>query len=289
MKDYLISATAFDGTIDIVAVETTNISNTAKEYHNLSCASEEILSKVMTASFLMSNFMKSDNEVLTVEVNSSGEFGKIISVVNANLEVRGYIDNTKVKLLADDKIEDKVGIDGYIKVIKDMRLKEPYIGISKTRTGDIAKDLIYYYSVSEQIPTYVVLSHVRGDNELARDCGMMLQVMPDVKGSTIKYIKDNMGKIGLFEEMIKKGNKLENVLIDIFKDGKLKFKTKRSCEYKCNCSRDKMKGILISLGKKEIEDLIEDRGEANIECHFCNKTYEFKDKELREILDKIKR
>lgn len=287
MKDYLVSATAFNGTIDIIAVETTNISKTAKEYHNLSSVSQEVFSKVMTASVLMSNFMKSDKENLTLEINSSGECGKIISIVNSNLDVRGYIDNTNIELRRGERIEDKVGFDGYIKVMKDMGLKEPYIGISNTRTGDIAKDLIYYYSTSEQIPTYIALSHIRGDNGVARDCGMMIQVMPDVSNNTVKYIKDNMEKIGLFENMIKEGNKLEDIIINIFKEGGLDFKVKRGCEYRCNCTREKMKEGLISLGKKEIEDIIENDRRASLECHFCNRRYEFNENELREILSQI--
>lgn len=287
MKDYLISATAFDGTIDIIAVDTTYISKISQEYHNLSYISNMMLSKVITASLLMSNFMKSNKETLTLEINSSGECGKIISVVNANLDVRGYIDNACIELGSNERIEDKVGFDGYIKVMKDMGLKEPYIGISNTKTGDIAKDLMYYYSTSEQILSYIVLSHIKDKDGIERNCGMMIQVMPDVDMGTIKYIKDNMERIGLFEKMIKEGNTLEDILIYIFREDKLNFKSRRSCQYRCNCSRDKMKDGLISLGKKEIEDIIKDTGKAVLECHFCNRKYEFDEGELREILSSI--
>ncbi|MBP5426942.1 MAG: Hsp33 family molecular chaperone HslO [Clostridiales bacterium] len=284
MRDYLISATAFDGTIDVVTVDTTNISKTAIEYHNLSKTSGVLLSKTMTASLLMSNFMKNSNETLTLEINSSGESGKIVSVVNSNLEVRGYIDNTCVKLEDKETLEDKVGLDGYIKVIRDMGLKKPYIGISKTATGDIAKDLMYYYSVSEQLPSYIVLSNIKDNEGLKRSAGMLIQVMPDVNSSTIKYLQDNMERLSLFNKSLKEGNNLRDIIVYMFKEGELNFKEKRECEYKCNCSREKMKDGLMSLGKKEIEDIIKDSGEAVLECHFCNKKYKFSEQELKDML-----
>lgn len=289
MGDYLISATAFDGTIDIIAADTTNISKIAKEYHNLTYISDMLLSKTMTASLLMANFMKDNKELLTLEINSNRECGKILSVVNANLDVRGYIDGVDVKLRNNERIEDKIGIDGYIKVVKDMGLREPYIGISNIKTGDIAKDLMYYYSTSEQIPTYIGLSHIRGDEIEGRDCGIMIQVMPNVDKATIKYIKDNMDRIGLFEEKAREGNTLEDIIIDMFPKSKLNFKMRRNCKYRCNCSREKMREGLVSLGKDEIEDMIKDTGEAILECHFCNRRYKFNEDELKDIISSITR
>lgn len=284
MEDYLVSATAFDGTIDIIAANTTGISKTARRYHNLSDISDVIFSKVMTASVIMSNFIKGDKESLMLEVNSSGECGKVISIVNSNLEVRGYIDNNNLEIKRNEQIEDKIGVNGYVKVIKDMGLKEPYIGISKMNTGDISKDLMYYYIMSEQIPSYVELSHIRDDG-VSRDCGMMIQVMPDATDRTIRYIKENIERFNLFNGKAKEGNTLEDILIYIFKGEELNIKERRMCEYRCNCSRERSKRGLVSLGKKEIEDILKEDDRATVECHFCNRKYEFSKEDLLRIIE----
>ena len=228
----------------------------------------------------------SEKESLTLEVNGNGECGKILAVVNSNLEVKGYIENTNVKVEHNGIIKkDKIGNCGYIKVIKDMKLKEPYVGITTIQTGDISRDITYYYNCSEQIMSYLTIEEYLDDEKnVKRMCGIFVQVMPDVKDETIKYLKDNIYKFELFKEFISNGNTLEDIIIYIFKRENLKFNDKRRCVYKCDCSRHKMTKGLISLGKKELLDMINQDNQANLECHFCGKNYMFKNEDLENII-----
>lgn len=287
MEDYLISATAFDGTIDIIAVETTNISEYAKGCHKLSKVSNIAFTQTLTGAILMSSFIKNEEENLVLEINGNGECGKILAIVNSNLDAKGYIENTNVEL--DDNnfsLDEKIGKCGYIKVIKDMKLKEPYVGITAMQTGDISKDLTYYYNCSEQIMSYLTIEQsLDNKKNIKRMCGILIQVMPDVKHETIKYLNDNLSKFELFPKFVSDGNTLEDIIIYIFKKENLKFKNKRLCRYKCDCSREKMLKGLVSLGKRELIDIVNEDNEANVECHFCNKKYVFKKDELKNIIE----
>ncbi len=284
MNDYLITTTAFNGTVDVIAVETTNISKIASKFHNLSQMSSIMLAKTMTASILMSSFIKNDKENLTLEVNGDGKFGKIVSIVNSKLDVRAYIENTNVELCKHLNVGNK----GYIKVIKDMGLKEPYVGLTNLVTGNIDEDIMYYYNFSQQILSYLVIEEVLdNDGNIERIGGILIQVMPGVSSGTIDYLKQNINKFKLFKNLLSKGYTLEEIIIYILGKENLKFKDKRKCQYKCNCSREKMKEGFISLGKKEILKIMKEDKKASLECHFCGKKYIFKYDELKNIIKNI--
>ena len=285
MEDYLITETAFNDTVDIIAVETTNISKVANESHKLSKSSSVMLAKTMTAAIIMSSFMKNDNESLTLELSGNGGFGKIVSVVNSKLQVKGYIENPNA-----ESLDLKVGNRGYIKVMKDIGLKEPYVGITNLITGDIGEDVMYYYNFSEQIVSYLVIDEVLDDNfNLERIGGMLIQVMPGVNNDTINYLKQNMSRFKLFKELLKKGYTLEDIIIYIFKDKKLILRSRRKCEYKCNCGREKMKRGFISLGKDEIIKIMKEDGKASLECHFCGRRYTLGKNELKKIISNMQK
>ena len=286
MNDYLISATAFNSTVDIIAVETTNISNMAKKIHNLSSLSNVVFGNTLTATILMSNFIKNKDENLTLIVNGNGTCGKIVSTINANMEVKGYIENEKAEVTGNT-LEKNIGIGnkGNIKVVKDMRLKEPYVGITNIITGDIAQDITYYYNCSEQIMSYLTIEEsLDSDNNINRMCGILIQVMPDVTHETIEYLKNNINKLELFKEMIEKGTKLEDMIIYMFSEENIKIKNKRFCIYKCDCSEEKMKQGLISLGKEELLKIIKEDGSAELRCHFCNNRYNINKEELEKMV-----
>lgn len=282
MEDYLITETAFDNTVNIIAVETTDISKISSESHKLYKGSGIILAKTITATLLMSSFMKNERESLTLEINGNGDFGKIVSVVNSKLDVKGYIENTKV----DFSENLNVGNRGYIKVIKDMGLKEPYVGVTNLVTGDIGEDVMYYCNFSEQIISYMVIDEVLDENfNLKRIGGMLIRVMPGIKSDTINYLKKNMFKFKLFKDLLTKGNSLEDIIIYMFGKENLKFSSKRKCEYRCSCSREKMKRGFISLGKEEIKKIIKEDGKASLECHFCGRVYILGKRELEKIVN----
>ena len=278
MEDYLITGTIFNNTVEVVAVETTNISKVASKFHKLSKGSNIMLAKTMTASLLMSAFMKNENENLTLSIDGNGKFGKIISVVNSQLDVRGCIQNTNIVLCEDLN----AGNDGYIKIVRDIGFKEPYVGVTNLVTGNIEDDLEYYYSHSEQITSYFVIEETLED-EVKRIGGILVQILPGASDDTIKYLKQNRSRLKMFKDLLLKGYTLEEIIIYIFKE--IKLKSNRRCQYKCNCSREKMERGFMSLGKDEILKIMKEDGKASLECHFCGKRYVLSNEELKSIIN----
>ena len=292
MEDKITNFLAYDGRIGITCIKTTSMVEEARKVHDLSPVATAALGRVLTITALMANEMKEKEDKITVQIKGNGPIGTILTVANNVPEVKGYIQNPYVDLPLNEfgklDVGGAVGQDGYIHVIKDIGLKEPYIGISNLTSGEIADDFTNYFVNSEQRQAAVSLGVLVDKNGVREAGGYLITPMPDATEEDISNVEKGIFEAGAISKML--DEKLS--LIDIAKKvtGDKNIKVIEDCKvpvYKCDCSKEKMKTALISLGKKEIDDIIKEDGKAELVCHFCNKKYDFNKEELEEIKRKI--
>ena len=209
-------------------------------------------------------------------------------VSDSKANVRGYVHNPLVYLPLNSEgkfdVAGAIG-KGYLNVIKDLGLKEPYIGYVDLVSGEIAEDIAYYYAYSEQIPTSVALGVLASSDKIIENAGgFIIQLMPGAGEETISYIEEKIKNIPSVTGLLKEGKTPEDILNMIFSERNLKIGEKSPCNYKCNCSRERMFRNIISLGKEEIVNILEEQNEIETQCHFCNMKYQFSEAELREII-----
>lgn len=288
MEDYIVRATAEDGKVRAVAAVTTNLVKHAQEIHSLSPLASVALGRTLTASVLMSVFLKSPKSTQTIQIKGDGPLGGIVVVSDSKANVRGYVHNPLVYLPLNSEgkfdVAGAIG-KGYLNVIKDLGLKEPYIGYVDLVSGEIAEDIAYYYAYSEQIPTSVALGVLASSDKIIENAGgFIIQLMPGAGEETISYIEEKIKNIPSVTGLLKEGKTPEDILNMIFSEKNLKIGEKSPCNYKCNCSRERMFRNIISLGKEEIVNILEEQNEIETQCHFCNMKYQFSEAELREII-----
>jgi molecular chaperone Hsp33 len=288
MEDYIVRATAEDGKVRAVAAVTTNLVKHAQEIHSLSPLASVALGRTLTASVLMSVFLKSPKSTQTIQIKGDGPLVGIVVVSDSKANVRGYVHNPLVYLPLNSEgkfdVAGAIG-KGYLNVIKDLGLKEPYIGYVDLVSGEIAEDIAYYYAYSEQIPTSVALGVLASSDKIIENAGgFIIQLMPGAGEETISYIEEKIKNIPSVTGLLKEGKTPEDILNMIFSERNLKIGEKSPCNYKCNCSRERMFRNIISLGKEEIVNILEEQNEIETQCHFCNMKYQFSEAELREII-----
>lgn len=291
MQDYIISATAAKGKLRVFFANTTNMVQEASTMHNLSAIASVALGRTLTAAALMSKTLKGEKDIITIQIKGSGPIEGIIVVTDSKSNVKGYVYNPQVDnvFTEDGKFDvgSVVGKPGYLNVIKDIGLKEPYVGYVNLVSGEIAEDLSCYYYYSEQIPTIVSLGvHVDPDESVKSSGGFFVQVMPDADDKIIDDLEKRIKDIPPVSELLKHENS-EEILNIILEGLDPKITDKGQCRYKCNCSRERMEAGLISLGKDEITAIIDEQHNAELVCHFCNSKYQFSEHELKEIVDRI--
>jgi molecular chaperone Hsp33 len=289
MEDYIVRATAEEGKVRAVAAVTTNLVKHAQEVHNLSPLASVALGRTLTASVLMSVFLKSPNNTQTIQIKGDGPLGGIVAVSDFEGNVRGYVHNPLVDLPLNSKgkfdVAEAIG-KGYLNVIKDLGLKEPYIGYVDLISGEIAEDIAYYYVYSEQIPTSVALGVLASSDKIIENSGgFIIQLMPGAGEETISFIEEKLKNLPSVTSLLKEGKTPEDILNMIFSERNLKIGEKAPCNYKCNCSRERMFRNIISLGQKEIMDILEEQNEIEAQCHFCDMKYQFSESELREVIE----
>ena len=292
MQDRIKKFLAYNGRISVICANTTELVEEARKVHDLSPVATAALGRVLTITALMANEMKEKEDKITVQIKGNGPIGTILAVANNVPEVKGYVQNPYVDLPLNEfgklDVGGAVGQDGYIHVIKDIGLKEPYIGISNLTSGEIADDFTNYFVNSEQRQAAVSLGVLVDKNGVREAGGYLITPMPDATEEDISNVEKGIFEAGAISKML--DEKLS--LIDIAKKvtGDKNIKVIEDCKvpvYKCDCSKEKMKTALISIGKKEIEDIIKEDGKAELVCHFCNKKYDFNKEELEEIKRKI--
>lgn len=289
--DILTKAVTKDGFMRIYAVNSKETAEKARIIHGTSPVVTAALSRTLTAGILMGSMLKEENADLTLQIKGGGPLGLMIVVAKQGGFVKGYVENPVVDLPLNSKgkldVGGAVGTDGYLSVIKDLKMKEPYIGRVPLQTGEIGDDIAFYYAQSEQVPSVVALG-VLVDKDLSVKAagGFIVQVMPDCDELSLKRLESKISALPGVTSLLAKGMSGEE-LIKYVMDG-FDVDILESCEvgYKCDCSRERTYRAVKSLGDSEIKAMIEEDGRAEVNCHFCNKSYLFGKEELEGMLKK---
>ena len=292
MTDKLVRATAKDGSVRIFAAITTELVNEGTAIHKCSPTASAALGRMLTGGVLMGAMLKNDKDKLTLQINGGGEAGEIIVTAYADGRVKGYIGNPSVDLPLNEKgkldVGGAIGKAGDLKVIKDMGLKEPYVGQVPIYTGEIGDDLAYYFTVSEQTPS-AVAAGVLVDTDLSIKAagGFIIQMMPGADELLADMITYRLEEIPSITAMISKGMTVEEILEFIFEGMDLKINESMAPEYKCDCSRDRVERVFMSIGKKDLTEIYNEGKEEELLCHFCNKSYNCTHEDIRNLLNEL--
>lgn len=291
MKDYILRGINKNKTIRIFIGDMTNLVEDARKIHGSSATATAALGRTLIASTLMSQDLKEDDYKLTLTINGGGPIGNIVCVGDKSGRVKGYVDRPQadIESRADGKLDvgGIVGRTGYLSVIKDIGLKDPYTGQTQLVSGEIGEDLAYYYYLSEQQPSVVNLGVlVDKDLSVISAGGYIIHLMPDALEEEIVELESIIEGSQSMSELIEKGYKPEDILEKVFSDLEFEILEKKEVSFSCDCSRERMERALISLGRRELEDLKSD-GEAELQCHFCNKKYNFTENDLSKLINEI--
>lgn len=286
--DKLVRGNSTDGAIRVFAAITTDTVNEAHKLHNTSATVSAALGRLLTAAAIMGAQLKSDDDSLTLQINGDGPAGLLIAVADSKSRVRGYAENPFADLTLNSKGKLDVGGavgKGYLSIIRDLGLKEPYIGRTPLVSGEIAEDLTYYFAKSEQIPTAVALG-VLVDTDLSIKAagGYLLQLMPEATDETAEKLTEIIETLPPVTEMITSGMNAEEIAFSVTSGFDMIIEHNAAePKYECKCSRERMERALISIGKHELRDIIEEQGEAEMCCHFCDKKYKFDREQLEKL------
>ena len=280
MADYIVRATAAGAAIRAFAITSRDLVETARQDHNTSPIMTAALGRLLSGGAMMGTMLKGEKDLLTLQIQCSGPARGLTVTADANGHVKGFVNNPIVELPPNKDGHLNVGgaLDlGILSVIKDMGLKEPYVGQCQLQTGEIAEDLTYYFATSEQIPSAVGLGVLMNKNNTVRQAGgFIIQLMPDASEETISALEKRLAKVSSVTAMLDSGKTPEDILQELLGEFGVEITEKTETRFACNCSKERMEKALISIGKKELEELIEDQGEAELTCQFCDNKYHFR-------------
>jgi molecular chaperone Hsp33 len=282
--DYLIKALARNGRVRVYITRTTKVTNDAILTHDLWPSAASILGKTLTVALLMGAMLKGE-EALTIKIDGNGPIGVVVAYSNAKGEARGYVRNPHVHFSKHNNLDEvtTLGYNGYIDVIKDLKLKDFYSSTIPLQTGDLAKDFTYYFAHSEQTPTLTSLgSVIKEDNTCSLCGGIIIQLMPDAREEDIEFLEFKTPILSSFSGLLAENEDLENILKLIFGDD-YEILDKMNVRYHCACSKDKFARGIASIGKAEIRNIIETDGQAEVICHYCKNQYIYSKEELEQI------
>lgn len=291
MKDYCIRVTTGNKEVRAFFASTKNMVETARGFHNTTKVATAALGRTLTATSMMGLMMKNKGDKITVIIKGGGPIGTILTSSNANGIVKGYVTNPDVEVenYASGKLNvaGAVGNQGTIRVIKDLGLREPYNGEYEMVSGEIAEDLTYYFTVSEQTPSAVSLGVLTRADEVEEAGGFIVQMMPDASEETISTIERNLTGIQSITQMLSQGLTPEDMMNIVLKGLEPSILDKLEVGFECDCSKDRVAEVFAAIGKKELKAIIdEDRG-AEVGCQFCESKYSFSEDELKEIYDNM--
>lgn len=292
MNDYIIRATAANDQIRAFAAVTTQMVETAREHHNTSPVATAALGRLLTAGAMMGAMMKGEKDVLTLQIKAGGPLQGITVTADSQGNVKGYVGNPDVCIPANSKgkldVAGAVG-PGFLNVIKDMGLKEPYSGQVMLQTCEIAEDLTYYFATSEQVPSAVGLGVLMNKNNTVRQAGgFIVQLMPFAEEEVISRLEQNVQKINSVTSLLEEGHTPESLLEKVLEGFDVQINEKTDTRFHCNCSKERVEKALISIGRKELNEMIQEGKPIEMNCHFCNTNYNFTVEELKEILRRCK-
>lgn len=287
-RDYIVRATAADAQIRAFAATARNLVEEMREIHNTSPVVSAALGRLLTGGAMMGAMMKGEDDLLTLQVIGDGPIGGMTVTADAKGNVKGYANETQVLLPASAKGKLDVGTavgKGSLRVIKDMGLKEPYVGQTTLQTGEIAEDLTYYFAASEQVPSSVGLGVLmEKDNTVKQAGGFILQLMPFAEEAVISRLEANLQSFPSVTEVLEAGNPPERMLEMLLDGLSMQVTDTIGTGYRCDCSQKRVERAIISIGRKDIEEMIADGEEIEVGCHFCNKKYTFSVDELKGML-----
>ena len=292
MNDYIIRATAANDQIRAFAAVTTQMVETAREHHNTSPVATAALGRLLTAGAMMGAMMKGEKDVLTLQIKAGGPLQGITVTADSQGNVKGYVGNPDVCIPANSKgkldVAGAVG-PGFLNVIKDMGLKEPYSGQVMLQTCEIAEDLTYYFATSEQVPSAGGLGVLMNKNNTVRQAGgFIVQLMPFAEEEVISRLEQNVQKINSVTNLLEEGHTPESLLEKVLEGFDMQINEKMDTRFHCNCSKERVAKALISIGRKELNEMIQEGKPIEMNCHFCNTNYTFTVEEMKEILRKCK-
>ena len=293
MADYIVRATAANSQIRAFAATTRDLTEHARAAHNTSPVATAALGRLLTAGSMMGVMMKGEKDLLTLQVKAGGPLEGITVTADSKGNVKGYVGNPNVILHANDKgkldVAGAVGV-GFMNVIKDMGLKEPYVGQTVLQTSEIAEDLTYYFATSEQVPSSVGLGVLmEKDNTVKQAGGFIIQLMPFTEESVISQLEENLKDVTSVTTMLEEGHTPESLLKTLLKGFDIEINETIPTQLYCNCDKDRVEKALISVGRKELQEMIDEGKEIEMNCHFCNRNYTFSVEELKNILKRCKR
>ena len=287
MADKIVRAIAANGQIRAFAASTKNLVEHARDIHNMSPIAADALGRLLTGGVMMCAMMKSAADVLTIQIKGNGPIGTMTVTGDASGNIKGFVSNPQVMLPLKDghlDVAGAVGI-GVLTVIKDMGLKEPYVGDTILITSEIAEDLTYYFANSEQVPSSVGLGVIFNSDATVKDAGgFIIQLMPDASDETIDALEKKIARIKSVGSMLSEAKGPEDILNEILGDMNLEILDESPCRFYCNCSKERVSKAVMSIGVKDIKEMIDENKAIEVNCHFCNTQYNFEVDELKDML-----
>ena len=289
MRDEMVRAITADGLVRAQAITGRDLVEKARTLHTLLPVATAALGRTLLAASLLGDMLKEDNASLTLQIKGGGPLGLVLAVSDSGGNVRGYVQNPHVELMEQHPgkldVGGAVGTQGTLTVIKDFGYKEPYVGTIGLFSGEIADDLAMYFVESEQVPTACALGVlVWLDQSVTAAGGYLIQLLPGAGEDVISQIEAGVKKLGPVSAALDRGLDAEGLLREVLDGFELDILQTHPVEYRCACSRDRVVRALISLGRQELREMIEEQGQAELSCQFCDKVYQFSREELEEIL-----
>lgn len=291
-NDYIVRATAGGGSVRAFCATTRELTEYARTRHDSSPVVTAAMGRLLTAGAIMGSMQKGAADVLTLSLRGAGPMKGITVTADSKANVKGYPIVADVRIPANDKgkldVSGAIGV-GMLQVIKDLGLKDPYVGQVELISGEIAEDVAYYFTVSEQVPSAVALGVLmEKDNTVKQAGGLVIQVLPGASDEQISALEDRLNKMPSMTTMLEEGKTPEVILEDILGDMGLNILDTIPTQFYCNCDKERVEKVVISLGKKELKNIIHDGEPIELKCHFCNKGYTFSIDEIKELYESAK-
>ena len=292
MEDYIIRGMAANHQVRFFAAYSKNLVEEARKHHDTSPVATAALGRLLTAGAMMGTMCKNDSDVITIQIKCSGPIGGLVVTADAKANVKGYVYNKDVMLPPSKagKLDVGKALDlGVLTVIKDLGLKEPYSGQTHLVSGEIAEDLTYYFATSEQIPTSVALGVLMNKDDTVRQAGgFIIQMMPFAEEEVIAALEDRLKDFSSVTTHLDAGETPEDMMKKLFEGFDMEVEDRIPTQFYCNCSKERVSKAVISVGKKDLQEMIDEGKPIEVNCHFCNSHYTFTVEEMKEMLKAAK-